>query len=264
MDDPVPLPEMLRERPSNPTERAAEGRRIHHFDLESQSAPGCPTFVGVLVLRDFVSPSESDRLLREIEQTPFAPAQSGKTKQHHGARVNFNKRKVNTTGFDGLPRYVHWIDTRLRRRVANHAGADTPEVRALRAALEGFEPTDAFVLRYRSSDASNLDLHLDDRFAYGDVILDLSLESDCVLTFVETDGGGEDSFEGNCIRVPLPARSLAILHGPARIDWEHGILAYDVAERRTSVTLRTLSETLRETDAGRQIARIARRNASDR
>ena len=117
------------------------------------------------------------------------------------------------------------------------------------------------MLRYDARDASNLDLHRDDDFAYGEIILDLSLESDSILTFVGP--GDQDGRLGGAevVRVPLPARSLAILHGPARYEWEHGVLAYDIDDRRTSVTLRTLSEALFDTEAGTRIREIARRDA---
>jgi alkylated DNA repair dioxygenase AlkB len=196
--------------------------------------------------------------VRRIDQSPFLRAQSGKLKQHYGARVNFNKRKINPSAFRGLPDYVHWIDARLRRRVEEEAPPADSNRDSLRAALARFEPTDAFVLRYHARDASNLDFHRDDEFAYGEVILDLSLETDSVLTFAENPERGEPGAPPTYIRIPLPARSLAVLHGPARFDWEHGVLAGDIEERRTSITLRTLGDSLRDSGAGRRILEVAR------
>jgi alkylated DNA repair dioxygenase AlkB len=178
--------------------------------------------------------------------------------------VNFNKRKINPSAFRGLPDYAHWIDSRCRERVEEAARVGDSDLDSLRAALERFEPTDAFVLRYREADASNLDFHRDDDFAYGEVILDLSLETDSVLTFLEApDRSGVPDRRGpstgpTCVRVPLPARSLAVMHGPARFEWEHGVLARDIEGRRTSVTLRTLGDTLSGSAAGRRILEVAR------
>lgn len=279
MDDPFPLPPALRAGPPSPDEPAPPDSRVFAFDVDRQCAPDCPTFRGVHVYRDFIDPRESERLLREIEATRFVPAQSGKLKQHFGARINFNKQKVNLSGFAGLPSYVHRIEQRLRELRARTSDISDPRNADLARAIDGFETTDTFVLRYDARDASNLDLHRDDSFAYGETILDLSLESDCVLTFVRVPARSEsndplgrmrerghealheeESPGAECVRVPLPARSLAVLYGPARFEWEHGILAYDVVGRRTSITLRTLSETLRETGVGRELVEIARRS----
>lgn len=52
------------------------------------------------------------------------------------------------------------------------------------------------------------------------------------------------------VRCRLPARSLAVLYGSARYHWEHAILPEDVSRRRTSITLRTLSDALRSTPEG--------------
>jgi alkylated DNA repair dioxygenase AlkB len=257
MDDPLPLPRLLRELRNGST---AAGT-LHRFDLERQCAPTCPDFSGVSVLVDFFGPDAERRILDEIEALPFRAAQSGKQKQHHGARVNFNERRVNAARFHGLPGYARRIHEALHQRLACDPRLADARLGALRRAVEAFEPTDVFVLRYLEADASNLDLHRDDTFAYGEVILDASFESDSVLTFL---GPGEDPVEAaHCVRVPLPARSLAILHGAARDAWEHAILPQDVHGRRTSVTLRTLSDALRDGDVGRQILARARGPALD-
>lgn len=229
--------------------------RIHDFDLDLQSVPSCPDFEGVHVFPDFLSPNEGDQLLQEIEAEPFIPAQSGKLKQHYGPKVNFNKQRVKATDFGGLPDYTYRIESRL------HTLAAQPQFRGsagLRAALEAFEPTDTFVMRYHERDASNLDFHRDDVFAYGEAILDISLESDSVLTFLDRRNVDTESTPTDSIRVPLPARSLAIIYGRARFDWDHAILAYDIDGRRTSITIRTLSEPLRQTEAGKRILGVVR------
>jgi alkylated DNA repair protein alkB family protein 4 len=262
MDDPATIPKRLSTRPRDPGSGTPPREAFHDFDLDLQLSPTCPQFRGVHVFRDFVSADEADRLLEEIEKASFVPAQSGKLKQHYGPKVNFNKRKINTSQFQGLPEYARWIESRLRELTNVDLPGSPKDILALRTALEAFETTDAFVLRYLERDASNLDFHRDDTFAYGEAILDLSLESDSVLTFLECRGQGLAVDQGSCVRVPLPARSLAVVYGRARSSWEHAILAYDIAGRRTSITLRTLHETLRHSDAGRRIFDIARGHSS--
>ncbi len=231
--------------------RVEDGRDIHAFDVASGCAPTLKEFAGVRVIPDLLSPDEAERLIEQIDRSPFVPSQSGREKQHFGARVNFNRRRMNVKSFPGLPDFTHPLVERARARLREAGDA------ALDRAVDRFDPTDVFVLRYAPERRSNLDLHLDDVFAYGELILDLSLESDSVLTFYRGRPGGEVSHADGatppeaCVRVPMPARSLVAIHGPARFAWEHGILARDIRARRTSITLRTLSESLRETDQGR-------------
>ncbi|MHA7836681.1 MAG: alpha-ketoglutarate-dependent dioxygenase AlkB [bacterium] len=263
MDAPTPLPEFLREPPERSRRAEDPGVRIHAFDPVTRSCPTCPDFEGLHLLEDLLSEEEADRLLAVIDREPFQPAQSGKEKQHFGARVNFNKRKVNANAFEGLPGYAAWLETRTRERWARESrepdearrrGAHRP---GLVRALSAFRTTDVFVLRYRSAERSNLDFHVDDRFAYGEAILALSLESDGVMTFLRP--GASDRPGWDCVRVALPTRSMSILYGPARYEWEHAILSHDVQGRRTSISLRTLSEPLRRTAVGRVILERAGR-----
>ena len=263
LDDPVPCPEILRERPG-PGPAQPAGAPLHFFDPVTQSAPSCPEFRGLRVYRDLLDAAEEAALLTELEQTPFFAAQSGKGKQHYGPRINFNKRRMNTQVFRGIPAYARRIERRLRERARDDPTLSQPDREQLEAALSSYETTDVFVLRYQPEQASNLDFHLDDTFAYGELIADLSLESDAWLSFLrgrpgsEVEGSERLVDEPICVRVPLPARSLAILYGPARFEWEHAVLAYDIERRRTSVTLRTLGPGLRATEEGQTVMARAR------
>jgi alkylated DNA repair protein alkB family protein 4 len=245
---PIETPAFLRARPVEPG-RTACGSTVHGFDVEAQCVPDLPSFSGVWLLRDFVSEAEAETLLAEIEAAPFAPAQSGKQKQHFGAKANFRKRRLNVSHFEGLPGYGRWLEARLRTRLAE--AGEQPA--GLAEALVRYVTTDVFVLRYLERQCSNLDVHIDDTWAYGEVILDLSLESDGWMTFLDRDP--QDGVPGGftCVRVPMPERSLAVLFGPARFGWHHGIAAADIHGRRTSITLRTLGEGLRNGPEGRAV-----------
>lgn len=247
MDAPLELPTWL-----------DDAGRVHDFDLARQCAPDHLAFTGVRVYRDALSTEETRRLLREIEAVPFLPSQSGKHKQHYGPRFNFARRRMNADRFDGLPDYAHALESRLRECVGRDEAGDLADLEACRAALADYETTDAFVLRYFEREESNLDFHVDDLFAYGEAIVDVSLDSDSVLTFLGPAGANGSAANPICVRVPLPARSIAVVHGPARFDWQHAILARDIRGVRTSITLRTLGGALRATDAGRQVLLRAR------
>ncbi|MBJ19295.1 MAG: hypothetical protein CL933_07695, partial [Deltaproteobacteria bacterium] len=183
MDDPVPIPPLLEERPGK-SGRTATGSPIHLFDPVSQSTPSFPEFEGVRLYHDLFTESEAARLIDTIDAIPFIPAQSGKGKQHYGPRINFNKRKMKAEAFHGIPAYARDIESRMRTRIREDRSLTPREHRAIDSALTTFETTDVFVLRYRPEQSSNLDFHLDDPFAYGELIADLSLQSDAVLTFL--------------------------------------------------------------------------------
>ncbi len=252
MDPPLPLPPVFASPDSEPPPA--------DFELEGgrQHAPGRPEFRGLRVIPDFLDPGEADALLDEIEREPFVPAQSGKWKQHHGARVNFNKRRVNVSRFRGLPRWAAALETRLLSRFAELAGEGSEDAMEVRAALDAFEASDVFVLRYHERDRSNLDFHVDDTFAYGEAIFDVSLESDSAISFYREEPCERGAPRPLAVRARLPARSAALLFGAARYDWQHAILAPDVHGRRTSITLRTLAPGLRQTEDGRRVLEIAR------
>lgn len=267
MEPPLPPPPLLehagRPSPDAAADRpiVADGRGIHAFDPSCGRAPSLPGFSGLHVIPDFLTENEAACLLDRIARDPFVPSQSGREKQHFGAKVNFNRRRMNVSRFSGLPAFTHPLVDRARERLRAEGDA------ALDRTVADFDPTDVFVLRYAPERRSNLDLHLDDVFAYGELILDVSLESDSVMTFYQGRPGGEVRFADGeppaqaCVRVPLPARSLVAIRGPARFEWEHGLLACDVRARRTSITLRTLSPALRETDEGKWLLEACRPRA---
>jgi alkylated DNA repair protein alkB family protein 4 len=252
MDPPLELPALLAERPT------AETPGIFDFDPLTASARGCPDFEGLIVLPEFLNPDEARHLLTRIEESPFALAQSGKHKQHYGAKVNFNKRRLNAAAFKGLPPYVAPLEARLRSAFRQFGELSAQAEARRDEALSHYETTDVFVLRYHERDASNLDLHIDDTFAYGEAIFDVSLETDSVMTFVRHPKNAASADDIQCVRAPLAARSAALLFGRARFEWEHGILPYDVRGRRTSITLRTVSSELRRTPDGSRVLEIAR------
>lgn len=261
MRAPMALPDWLAEglaAGTPPTDR------VHVFDAEGQSAPTRPDFRGVRVYPEALSPAEADALRTQIERSPFIPSQSGKQKQHFGPRFNFMRRRMNAERFDGLPEYAGWLEARLRACVDADRAGDPNDLEGCRRALDAWRTTDVFVLRYREQERANLDFHVDDLHAYGEAIVDVSLDSDSWLSFLGPfePAAAEAAAEAElvCVRVPLPARSLAVLYGPARFAWQHAILPGDVRGVRTSITLRTLAPALRETEAGRMV--LARATAA--
>lgn len=71
-----------------------------------------------------------------------------------------------------------------------------------------------------------------------DLIAGISLLSDCTFKLRPYDKAKQG--RGSVVSIPVHKRSLYIMQGPARSDWEHSIPA--MKQVRYSITLRTLKE----------------------
>ena len=73
--------------------------------------------------------------------------------------------------------------------------------------------------------------------------------------------GKEDDETTVTVRIPLPPRSLHVLSGPARHEWNHGIERTAIVSRRIAITLRELTEEFldggTEEVVGREVISIA-------
>ena len=69
-----------------------------------------------------------------------------------------------------------------------------------------------------------------------DVIAGISLKSGCVFRLRPHEKSKQS--RGNIISIPVQRRSLYIIQGPARSDWQHSISP--VKQVRYSITLRTM------------------------
>ena len=119
-------------------------------------------------------------------------------------------------------------------------------------------------LEYDVEKGSSIDPHIDDCWIWGERIPTLSMLSDSVLTMNKYTGSRynledtktyqrivprtfeSDKVEDCILRIPMPRRSLLILYGDLRYDWEHSILRQDVDGRRVCLTYRELTPTFRE------------------
>ena len=98
--------------------------------------------------------------------------------------------------------------------------------------LQEFTPNEANANCYERGKGMHLTAHFDDRALSGDVLVNLSLRSSCVMTF-------QNPKTGHTVRVELPQRSLQVVSGKARFDYTHGISNTDLqGPVRISITFR--------------------------
>jgi alkylated DNA repair dioxygenase AlkB len=177
-----------------------------------------PPVAGFRLVPEAVSEAEEARLAALIDAAPLAPFQFGQWEGkrltvHYGSAYDYQRGRPTEA-----PPLPDWLAD-LRARLAPLVGRD-PE-----AFVQGL------LIRY--DPGAGIGWHRD-RPQYGEV-LGLSLSAPAMLRLRRrTDSGFERR------SVELPRRSLYLLSGEVRREWEHSIAPMEVTRR--SVTLRTMVE----------------------
>jgi alkylated DNA repair dioxygenase AlkB len=175
---------------------------------------------------DLISAADEADLLERVVELPFREF------EFHGY---FGKRRVVSFGW----RY-DYSGSRLRK--ADDIPGFLIPLRSMAASFAGLEPDNleqVLVTEYRAG--AGIGWHRD-KPVFGQVI-GVSLLAPCVLRFRQKVSGDIPSEPGRSKhweRVNLTAepRSVYLLSGPARSEWEHSILR--VGGLRYSITFRTL------------------------
>ena len=185
-----------------------------------------PALAGVLLIENAVEPGEEAEIARYIDAAPLAPFRfdpwTGKRLTcSYGSGYDFERGRL--TNAPPLPDWLLGLRDRL-------------------APLARLRPTQieqALLIRY--DPGAGIGWHRD-RPQFGEV-LGLSLGASCTLRLRRRTQQG---FLRHTLN--LPPRSLYLLSGEARWEWEHSIAPIEVTRR--SVTFRTLREP-RQNGSGR-------------
>jgi len=165
-----------------------------------------PIVPGLQWLVEAVSEAEELALAAHIDAAPLAPFKFGQWQGkrltvHYGSAYDFSRHRLDEA----------------RDKLAPQVGRDPAAFAA--ALLSRYDP------------GAGIGWHRD-RPQYGEV-LGLSLSAPCTLRLRRRTASG---FERRSI--DLPPRSLYLLSGEVRSEWEHSIVPLDVTRR--SITSRTL------------------------
>lgn len=177
---------------------------------------------GLVYIPDFISEQEESLLIEKFESLTFydfvLQGQAAKRKVHHfGFRYEFYSQHVEA--IEGFP---DWL-CELRNRAAPFAGLNAATIDQ---ALVAFYAPGAGIGWHR------------DAPAFGNTVIGISLASDDVMRFRQTL---EYDFEH--YKQPLARRSLYILSGPSRSQWQHSLAP--AKKKRYSITFRTVKERYR-------------------
>ena len=196
-------------------------------------------FDGVTVIEDFISLDSEFNLAKCIDLMPWKDSQSGRRKQDFGPKVNFKKQKLKTSAFTGLPDYIQPVVTMFNKVKE----------------LADFNVVELCNLEYEPDRGSSIDPHFDDTWLWGERLVTLNLLSDTHLSMINNAKYVIDVIRNvdisktpayfnetlkqlrtytsskfknlhadqAVVKIPLQRRSLVILQGPARHEWQHSI-----------------------------------------
>lgn len=175
-----------------------------------------PLVPGLILIEEAVSAADDAALAARVDAAPLAPFQFGQWQGKrltvsYGSGYDFTRQRVAEA-----PPMPDWL-LRLRGRLAPLAGKQPEDF------------VQALLIRYDRG--AGIGWHRD-RPQYGDVI-GLSLTAPATFRLRRRTA---DGFERRAIK--LPPRSLYLLSGEVRHEWEHSITPQDVTRR--SITFRTL------------------------
>jgi alkylated DNA repair dioxygenase AlkB len=185
------------------------------FPIEPKGPPGFKYYP------EFISEREEEELINSITRIEL------RAMQFHGYEA---KRKVSSFGYDWsfekrvlskgrqIPQAFDWLLEKVAEKFQINA--------------EKF----AELLLTEYPIASVINWHRD--APPFDQIAGISLHSDCTMRFRPYEKAAQG--RRAIITLPLERRSLYLIEGAARTDWEHSIPA--VSKVRYSITLRTLKE----------------------
>ena len=175
-----------------------------------------PLVPGLVLVDRAVGEGEERALAAHIDAASLTPFQFGQWEgkrltAHYGSAYDFSRHRL-----DEAPPLPDWL-VALRGKLAPQVDRDPAPFQA------------ALLIRY--DPGAGIGWHRD-RPQYEEV-LGLSLSAPCILRLRRRT---ERGFERR--KIELPARSLYLLSGEVRREWEHSIAPMDVIRR--SVTLRSL------------------------
>merc|ERR1719400_674951 len=251
-----------------PVEEEEEEEEVEEwtFDIVTGNAVNKETgeereMPGLMIIQDFVSLDEETKLTSDLDELPWDLSQSGRRKQNFGPRANFKKRKAKNGPFKGFPACTEFIQERFKT---------VPM-------LESYRTVEQCSIEYKPETGAAIDPHIDDCWIWGERIVQLNLLSPTYLTCTPHTGGKEKynladvdtypriiscdnqviynpftgkisnsvfefsatNFPENCVvKIPLPARSLLVMYGSARYEWEHSVLREDITDRRVVIAYR--------------------------
>ncbi|KAH9260767.1 hypothetical protein BASA81_001234 [Batrachochytrium salamandrivorans] len=178
---------------------------------------------GLVVIENFITPQEEALLLASLRAGRWKPTtRNGKAAcKHWGTVLDYLNGKPHVRhpkpelGEEPVPEFLRIIIDRFKQH-------DSTSV--------SWNPNNCNAQHYVKSRGDHLTAHYDDRKLSGDIVCNISLLSDCVMTFRKAD---------TSFRVALPRLSASVMTRSSRYDYTHEIAHQDLlGEQRISLNFR--------------------------
>lgn len=184
--------------------------------------------LGLQLLTHYIPEEIEKNLINEIESQLWLNDLSRKV-QHYGYKYDYKAKSVSDLiRLDQIPDWLDIISSKLKQE--NHFKE---------------KPNQIIINEYIPG--QGISNHIDCEPCFGNVIASLSLASDIVMNFTNVN---DTAFQtGHIVPILLPRRSLLIIKGNARYNWQHGIkkVKWDTfnnlklqRNRRISITFRNV------------------------
>lgn len=177
---------------------------------------------GLEIYFDFVSEQEEHELLNNIDNNTWLLDLKRRV-QHYGFKYDYRSRKIDKTYYIGeIPSWMNFLSKRL-----------------IEKGIINFVPDQAIINEY--IDDQGIAPHIDCEPCFGDVIISLSLNSQCVMNFEKQPNAKQKQ------PLLLASKTLVVMKGESRYNWYHGIPTRKTDEfnfskhkrgRRVSITFR--------------------------
>ena len=177
---------------------------------------------GLDYIADYISAEHEQALLQEIDHNDWLSDLKRRV-QHYGYKYDYKARAVDAKAYLGpMPA---WASGLCQKFVADKIFPVIPDQMIVNEYLPG----------------QGISAHIDCVPCFGEMIASLSLGSSCIIEFSYPGTGDKKE-------LLLEERSLVVLSGPARYEWQHAIPARksDVIDGTKTARKRRVSLTFRK------------------
>lgn len=172
------------------------------LDLFSSSVPNKSSpkhhddILGLIIIEDFISDFEHDKLLVEIDKLDWS-SELKRRVQHYGYKYNYKSRTINSQ-MKSLP-FPKWAIEVAAKLEENAIFKSLPDQLIINEYLPG----------------QGISSHIDCEPCFSDIVVSISLNSTCIMKFSRENREDVD--------VILKPKSAIVLTEDARYKWKHSI-----------------------------------------
>jgi len=249
------------------------------------------SFYGIRLIEDFVSTEEEGKLIAHLDDIAWDVSVSGRRKQNFGPKANFKGRKAKLGNFRGFPECTRFVQERFASLgiLKDYKTVEqcAIEYRPVMGACIEPHIDDCWIWGERIVQLNLLSHAVLTLFPYtGHNEKKYNLDHVARMPRILDEEGRvtfnpfEDEPKRACnrqphvrrspddildaaLRIPLPPRSLLVMWGQARYDWEHCVLREDVTRRRLVIAYREFTPTYLPGGDNEQLGREVLKRASN-